>query len=345
VPPLKSGKKMSFQPPCGGDAKARTPPMIPEGADGRRLYRSDTKFKDDGRAPPPLRVPSQRLVLLNLMHLRQSPSCQSPGFRIIGFFPDEAALNRHIEDNFPNAHNDSSLWMTPVHQFLPICVGAQEQRSAEYVQRLLRGLRTLHEGEAKRRSDEFESQMSKSAAIHKKEMASVAEPTALEDPAERFRNTLFARRQQIKQSRPPLVTETTAPEEKSMAPLTLNQRIAGQDFAVICVWSDLRDEIVADPSLPQEPAVSFLQAFSDKADAERYAALTARPRYPGCDFDIVDVGMPLFPENVEEDSIPEKYGDETLDDLMRGTRENARNVSAFKEWCEKHGHKPDERSQ
>lgn len=292
--------------------KAKEYIMEPAAPQERRLVDSKTEFiPPPGFTPLPLRDDNQQFILLNIAHQSHRPRSKFPGFRILGAFPDMESISAHVAQNFQNS--DCSLFATPAHQLMSICSSTERQQDLEFNRRHIDELVQLHKEVADQRDLDFKRN------VEEKKTGSVGQ-------------SLFA-----KQSQAPRISEAAEKKFedamiglKKTSTLTAASCLPKQNFAAVIFLSDIRQ---SEEEILKEPLIAVLAVFSTEEDTINYAKYTASRNYPKCDINVIDLYAWCFPENIDVNQIKEVYGNEQLNSIMQGRKENMEQSKRFATWC------------
>lgn len=276
----------------------------------RRLVDSKSEFNPPpGYIPLPLRDDNHQFILMNLAHHSHRPRSKFPGFRILGAFPDMESLSAHVAQNFQNS--DCSLFATPAHQLMCICSSTERQQDLEVNRLHIDELVRLHNEVADRREMDFKKN------VAERKTGSVGQ-------------SLFA-----KQTKAPKMSEADEKkfEEamtglKKTSTLTAAHCLPKQNFAAVIFLIDIQEEQVM-----KEPLIAVLDVFATEEEAINYAKYTASRNYPKCDINVIDLYAWCFPENMDAEKIKEVYGNEQLNVIMQGRKENKELANRFTTWC------------
>lgn len=289
-------------------------PVIHADETGRRLVRSHAEFVlPAGASPMPLTNPNHAVILVNITHKQQRPRFDCPGFRILGAFPDQPTLLKHVNKYY--ADSECSLWLTGQHEFFVCSSSTERQQDGTFNAAHLTSLRDFHQ------------------RLHSQSDFNSTVATASSGETGK---SLYARTKQYhKKQQESSATANTASEAKreTTSPLSAAGLLASQQKAVIVTLLDLRDAVLEGEAEP-EPAISVLGVFANKEDATFYSQFTAHKQYPMHQIDVVDMYEWLFPHDVNPDDIPEVYADPQLKDIMNGRKESMRDATRYERFME-----------
>jgi hypothetical protein len=284
----------------------------------RKLVVEKTSFHGSTVSTQPLRNSNHAVVLLNLTHRHQRPRHKYPGFRILGAFPNEKSLKLHVSKHCEGS--EASLFMTPVHQLLPICQSDALQADREHNKTQIDALVEIYNSAADARDADFKSNVAKSVT------------GAVGDSMYQSKLKCI---EAIEKA--PYIEDA---EEGLPHHLAASAQIVDQRFAAIIVLSDIRDAVKEGRALP-EPCLAILGVFATEEEAVQYAKFTASKAFPKCDVDVVDTCVWHFPENIHPDKVKDVYGSSRLDQVMTARKENAGISADFESWCRDNGIEPD----
>ena len=296
-------------------------PLMPEEKTGRRLVQTKSTFEAPPElSPPPLKDENQSCMLINITHKGQRPRSKFPGFRILGAFPNPETVTAHVQQHFSGS--ECSLFMTPAHQLMSICVSTERQQELDYNQHHIDELVKMHNDAADRRDAEFKKN------VEERKTGSVGQST-------------------YAQQKKSVISETTEKQFddsvtglRKTGTLSATACIAKQNFAAIIALPDIRPSALS-AEIEKEPLVAVLAVFATEEEASTYAKYTASKHYPKCMIDVVDMYAWCFPENVDNDKLKEVYASDQLNDIMRGRKEHNNVTERFTNWCAENKVEPD----
>jgi hypothetical protein len=302
--------------------------------------------KDDGKGSPssrnkeiltaehmecsgiPLRNPEYSIALVNLAHRKQSPRSPVPACRILGFFPNQASMQRFVKKHYPKP--ESSLFAMPVQQLNAISVSTERQLSETDIKGHIDTLVSLHKNISNASRDHFQARMKKKDAAEEEETGGVKGGDA------KMHNTVLSRHQEAaKGLRERLSSEIkTAQIEGDSFSVPSSATLEGQTFAVAIFMSDVRDEVVQGETDP-EPLFSVLNVFGDMERAKLFAKTTAAKAFPETDISVVDMYQWHFPQTVDLEKVPKIYGHKKLQSIMQYQVDEKKRVAQFKEFVKR----------
>jgi len=292
----------------------------------RRLDQTKTGFETPaGITAPPLQNDNHALVLLNFTHQGHRPRSTYPGFRVLGAFPTEGAVKQHIHQHYEDS--DCSLFVTPAHQLTVVCASTERQQDSQHNKMQIETLVELHNNSVEKRDADFQKNIE-------------------ESKTGKTGQSLFAREYQTRQKKNSRVElmekkfEETITKLKKTSTLPSTCCIAKQNFAAVIILTDIRPT-AASGEKDKEPALAVLGVFATEEDATNYAKYTASKQYPKCAIDVVDMYGWCFPENIDTEKIKEVYGNDQLNDIMQGRKDQQKTTDQFQEWCKENKIEPE----
>jgi hypothetical protein len=289
---------------------------------GRNLTIEQAKFESVPSAFP-LRNPNHTIALLNICHQGHRPRHACPGFRILGFFSNDASLRSHVRRYYPESA--STVFATTTHQLLCICKNSIAQRKRGYNKHQIDRLVKIYTSAAEERNRDFKQNVAKARtgkvgkSMYKAKLKCMEK---LEQHQEQYDK---------KHKDSPLL--------KISHTLSVAAQLSSQKYAVIIVLSDIRKSVQKGHQLP-EPCIAVLDCFGTEEDALKYAKHTASKQYPKTDIDVVEMYVWHFPENVHPDKVRSIYGHEKLNNVMTARKENMELAVEFEKWCDENNVKP-----
>ena len=276
-----------------------------------------------GSSGIPLRNPEYSIALVNLAHRKQIPKSPVPACRILGFFPNQTALQRFVKKNYPNP--DGSLFAMPVQQLNAISTSTERQLSQEDMKQHIETLVGLHKTIYERNRDQFHARM------QKKEDGKEGGEEGIKTC-----NTVLSRHKEAAKSlRDRLSSEIkTAKATGETFSIPSSATLEGQKFAVAIFMTDVRDDVVHGKAEP-EPLFSLLNVFSHLEKAKLFAKTTAAKAFPSSDISVVDMYQWHFPQTVDLEQIPTLYGDKKLQSIMQYRVDEEKRVAQFKEYVKR----------
>jgi hypothetical protein len=300
------------------DSAPEKPPILEEDPEThRRLLQTTTDFElPSGVTAPPLRNENHAFVLVNFTHRGHRPKSLYSGFRILGAFPDEDVLKRHIAQHYEG--DDCSLFVLPVHQLTPICSSLENQQNVEYNKTQIETLVRLHSELVDASNKDFKKNVE-------------------DAKTGKTGKSLFARKYRMLHDKSTAEPKETFDNLKKTSTLSATCCIAKQNFAAIIILSDIRPDA---HKKDKEPVMAILDIFDTEEDCSNYAKYTASKQYPKCAIDVVDMYSWCFPENIDIEQIKEVYGNAQLNDIMQGRKDQQQTTSKFEEWCKENNIQP-----
>lgn len=319
-----------FIPPpetCDYDPAPMKPPLRSDDCEvtNRRLVQTKTEFETPGGVTPiQLRNDNHAFILINITHRDHRPRSIYPGFRILGAFPSISQMEMHIEQHYKGS--ECSLFATPTHELMVICESTEKQQDGHYNKKHTESLVELHSKFADNQDEDFKAniQESKTGETGKSLFARKLKT-----------NAKTSHRVELIESK----FEQTITELKKTNTLPATCCIAKQNFAAVIILSDLRPTALNGEE-DKEPVIAVLGVFATEDECTNYAKFTASKQYPKCAIDVVDMYSWCFPEDVDTEKIKEVYGNDQLNDIMQGRKDQTHVTEKFQDWCKENKIEP-----
>ena len=283
-------------------------------------------------AAPETSPEDQRVVLFNTCNVNTSPTCEFPGFRIVGFFhdKDEAAkkvkrIQRTLDDD-----EDIHFWTTPAFEPFLICKDTARMTNGQYRHNKVNEIVQVRNEYLRSRKSEFEDHRN---YVYDPETEKKRKDTSarLKNPFRQTDATQKPRRKKVS-ARKKAIEAVKGKQEEMMRDYPREHEVRDQEFAAISWLKDVTPDVLRGKD-DQEPVVWIYRCFQTEEDAIKWVNEVAMNEIDDPPVEIVRMYGWLFPTKVDYSKVNDVYANQELNTYMQTLRKEQKETHSFEKFC------------
>lgn len=272
-------------------------------------------------------------VLYHAAHRQLSPRSSRPAYNILGFFPDLASRDRHV-NKIRNAYrNDYALEHGTTDGFtLPATICGVNVLDYFLIPTSLEKQRSTY---CPDKIEIIKNIYYSAEAAHQKEFEANVTANKTGDQGKSFSRKRMRKKTKVRRRVRRKAFDATAKREQweGIADVPTSVDLRNQKCCVVVHLLDNTEDALAGRKEP-EPAILPICPAPDQDAAWKWIDDTGSQYINRAHMDVVTMGCYIHPEDVDTEALRENYRNETVQNIMDARKDKKKELSAFEEWCE-----------
>lgn len=264
-----------------------------------------------------------KYVMYMTAHTQLSPRSPRPAYNILGFFQKRSLAMAHYKSILLPSFGGTppgNIGLSRTLQYFLIPTTMDKMRDGSYTNDKIERLKSNHLSTVRAQNEEFQDNLEHQKAG--KQGQSVGSKRKAEKAEKRKKTRKRAFKDHVRKN-----------EMEGVGPISRSAEVRYQNFVAVVHLRDNTEDALSGQTQP-EPAILPIRPFNSEDEGVKWITDQGSKFVYSMHLDVMCMYDWIWPEDVDEDKIPNSFRNKKLDNIMSVKNDKAEEVKDFAQWCE-----------